>query len=124
MLAYSSNCNVYCSTKQCYCKLPLKMMDHIQLPCCNDSIHHVICMINKVSCPNCKKKFNKQILDYICNANQKMKKKQCKHRVKQYRRNTRQQQNRDHIQNTVTEIILFREEFIKPKFKKNLKMKN
>jgi len=61
-------CTETCIHLQCHCKLPLISMDHMQLPCCNESLCHVICISKKSECPNCKTKFNKQIKTYIKNV--------------------------------------------------------
>ena len=57
-----------CKELQCFGGLPLFMMDHIQLPCCDEGKYHVLCISNQTNCLKCKEEFNKHIKKFIQNT--------------------------------------------------------
>ena len=57
-----------CKDLQCFCGLPLFMMDHLQLPCCGEAKYHVLCISNQTKCFKCNKEFDKFIKRHIQNA--------------------------------------------------------
>ena len=64
----NEKCTGKCINSRCFCDLPIYLMDHIQLPCCNKSLHHVDCISNKQKCPNCEIEFNQEVKTYIKNV--------------------------------------------------------
>ena len=66
MSAKKIECN--CKEVQCSCGLPLFMMDHLQLPCCNEAKYHVLCISNHTKCLKCKKDFNEHVILFVQNA--------------------------------------------------------
>ena len=61
-------CTEKCINARCYCGLPIFLMDHIQLPCCNKALHHVSCISKKSKCPNCDTKFDVETKTCIKNV--------------------------------------------------------
>ena len=84
----NERCTGKCITSRCYCSLPIYLMHHIQLPCCNEALHHVICISKKSKCPNCERKFTQEINTYIqnvkCIISEKLKDLQKKNKKKSY----------------------------------------
>lgn len=105
MNIYHAICKKTCFKNDCFCGLPIILMEHVQLPCCNDSIHHVNCIMNESSCPNCKRKFDKQTLNYIQNVNEKVIQKQIKQQIEKKAREPKQKMLRKQIKETVQWII-------------------
>ena len=64
MKIHNIKCDARCVTTLCFCKLPLNLMDHIQLPCCN-SMFHVFCIAKQLNCPYCENKINKSIINEV-----------------------------------------------------------
>ena len=73
----------------------------MQLPCCNEALHHVNCISNTLKCPNCKTKFNQEVKTYIKNVEFTISKK-----IQEIEK-TKQKQNsfRKHIQTEVWKIM-------------------
>lgn len=91
-------CNKCCCDTQCYCcKMPLILAEHLKLPCCNSMIH-VQCVSNQLTCPCCKGSFNNVILIYIQNIVDQVK--------QQY---NKRQDLRSDIKTIVGRIMVFRE---------------
>ena len=69
-----------CKELKCFCGLPLFMMDHLQLPCCDKGKYHVLCISKRTNCVECNEEFSKHIKMFINNAHamvmQKFKKEQ------------------------------------------------
>ena len=103
MKVKNMRCNINCVETNCYCKLPLNLFHHIELPCCN-SVYHVVCMLNQMICPNCKCQLNKNILDYIHHMNIQVLQKEKANDVKKQKRNA----FRRHIKEVVHKIIQMR----------------
>ena len=78
------------------------------------------------SCPNCQKKFDKAILQFINDANDKMKIKNALKKKKETKKQKKKEVYRKQIKQKVYDIIIFREKFIKPKIvnKMNLNKPN
>ena len=102
-MAYcNAKCTETCLVARCYCNLPLFVMDHVQLPCCNEAVHHVLCICEKSICPDCRKLFSGQTKKYIKNL---------KNRIlldlqKKENREQKQRIFRKHIEKEVKKIIV------------------
>ena len=103
MKVQTTNCNNHCAETNCYCKLPLNLFHHVELPCCN-STYHVICILNQTVCPNCKCQFNQDILEYIHHTSIQALQKEKVKDVKKQKRNV----YRRYIKKVVFKIIQMR----------------
>ena len=90
-----------CFHNHCHCNFISNEMKHITLSCC-DSKHHLVCILNKTSCPKCNTNFSNITLQYVHNISQEIKgqKQMQKKKQKIFRKQ---------IKTTVRNLISFRE---------------
>ena len=96
-------CSADCMKSACICELPIFIMDHIQLMCCNKS-YHVLCIADKTTCLNCKQEFDHQTIKAIKHTERKILEKYQKQQLGEKKRILL----RKDINKQVYEILLLR----------------